>query len=121
MSPLTNTILPNAAPDGCTQYFTSSTGTIQSYNFAGGRHIANQEVVHCIRTNANQCQIAYTQSTFSVSHGASTPAFQTGDACTIDFIIVPDGFTGTTPTTTIDRYCGTQLGDANMIVRCKYC
>ena len=34
---------------GCTQWFTGVTGTLQSYNFAGGKHLANQDYTVCIR------------------------------------------------------------------------
>jgi hypothetical protein len=38
-----------AAPEGCLQYFTGVSGTVYSYNFAGGMHLANQNYVNCIR------------------------------------------------------------------------
>jgi hypothetical protein len=37
------------APEGCTQYFTGTTNTVQSYNFIGGRHLANQKQLVCVR------------------------------------------------------------------------
>ena len=42
---------PNLAPDGCTQYFAdpTGTGTIQTFNFDGGQHLANQDQSICIR------------------------------------------------------------------------
>ena len=34
----------NLAPAGCTQYFFGPTsGSVQTYNFAGGQHLANQK------------------------------------------------------------------------------
>ena len=40
----------NLAPAGCTQYFYGNeAGTIKTYNYAGGLHLANQQQVQCIR------------------------------------------------------------------------
>ena len=41
----------NLAPSGCDQYFFGPTATnqIASFNFAGGRHLANQHQTVCIR------------------------------------------------------------------------
>ena len=40
---------PARAPSGCLQYYTAETGTIMSFNFAGGSHLANQAQLICIR------------------------------------------------------------------------
>jgi hypothetical protein len=40
---------PMRAPDGCTQYFFGDTGTVQTYNFDGGQHLANQRQSICVR------------------------------------------------------------------------
>ncbi len=42
----------NLAPDGCTQYFygNGGSGTLMTYNFAGGVHLANQKDRFCIRS-----------------------------------------------------------------------
>ncbi len=51
----------NLAPTGCTQYiFGESEGEIQSYNFKGNEHLANQNQKICIRREANNCRICYT-------------------------------------------------------------
>ena len=40
----------NLAPSGCTQYyFGSTTSSVQTYNFAGGQHLANQRQKICVR------------------------------------------------------------------------
>ena len=41
----------NLAPSGCTQYFFGGdgTGTVQTFNFAGGQHLANQNQNICVR------------------------------------------------------------------------
>lgn len=41
---------PNLAPDGCTQYFFGmNTDTVQTFNFQGGMHLANQDQNICVR------------------------------------------------------------------------
>jgi len=50
----------NLAPTGCTQWFFGATeGQIQTYNFNGKLHLANQNQNICIRRELNQCQICY--------------------------------------------------------------
>ena len=39
------------APDCCLQWYTDATGTIQSFNYQGGYHLANQDYAICIRMN----------------------------------------------------------------------
>ena len=41
---------PWRPPDGCLQWFTGTSGYIQSFNYAGGMHLASQEYHSCIRT-----------------------------------------------------------------------
>ena len=42
---------PNVAPDGCTQYFTSETNAVESYNYNNGNgyQLANQNQKICVR------------------------------------------------------------------------
>ena len=52
----------NLAPAGCTQYFwdkEDSDGTLYSYNYNGGRHLADQKQVICIRREENKSRICY--------------------------------------------------------------
>lgn len=62
---------PNLAPDGCTQYyFGASSDTVQTYNFAGSQHLANQDQNICIRRERGNCRICYTtvmETDFSLS------------------------------------------------------
>ena len=37
-------------PDSCLQYFTGTSGTIYSYNYAGSQHLANHKYSNCIRS-----------------------------------------------------------------------
>lgn len=39
----------NLAPDGCTQYFQGTTGTLQTFNYANSNQLANQMQNMCIR------------------------------------------------------------------------
>ena len=66
----------NLAPFGCTQYFwkqdsdSDGKGTIQSYNWSGARHLADQNQVICIRREDDKTKICYstTETTdFSIS------------------------------------------------------
>jgi len=85
-----------APPPGCTQYFTGATGFIQSYNYAGGLHLANQDYSACIRTERGYCSISYTQvssTDFGLSSTGTDPASvssATGDNCkSLDHVIIP--------------------------------
>ena len=41
----------NLAPSGCTQYYfnTDGTGTVRSFNYNGGTHLAQQHQTICVR------------------------------------------------------------------------
>merc|ERR1711884_932439 len=51
----------NKAPEGCLQYFTSSAGQFQTYNYnaGAGRHLANQDYCFCFRAERTTCTICY--------------------------------------------------------------
>ncbi len=38
-----------AANEGCLQWYTGSSGTVQTFNFDGGIHLANQDQLICVR------------------------------------------------------------------------
>ena len=85
------------------------TGTLESYNFAGGIHLANQDYTVCIRQEAGYCSIEYTADTFQVSLGVDgLPHPSTAEelaniplstaksgvdniVCQTDYIIIPQG------------------------------
>jgi len=115
------------APDGCLQYFTEDTGTIQSFNNGGtGIHLVSQDYRMCIRPNRGMCSICYSQPTANFGLGVYKAAADAAIAISdtycgtlneegsADFITIPaagcpplvtdGGFKGTA-----DRYCGTQL------------
>merc|ERR1711892_100473 len=102
-------------PEGCLQYFTGTTGTIQSYNNAGGFHLANQKYSNCIRTELGYCSIAYsaviTASDFSLSGPAAAPtALLSATSCSMDYILISQGGTDATTANIVgDRFCGGML------------
>ena len=88
---------------GCSQWFTGVTGTLQSYNFAGGVHLANQDYTICIRQELGYCSIEYTADTFKVSLGVNaypwtdpatlinTMSGVDNYICQTDYITIPQG------------------------------
>ena len=51
---------PNLAPSGCVQYFYGvQDSIIQSYNYGGGYHLANQRQKICFRREKGNCKICY--------------------------------------------------------------
>ncbi|XP_014369924.2 uncharacterized protein LOC106719946 [Papilio machaon] len=125
---------PGIAPNGCLQYYTGLTGTINSFNYGttpntalsaslvtGTRQIANLNYGICIRMEAGYCAIQYSQAandiySFTVTgdvDGADNTVLGTavgavnGAACTTDFVVIPNPTvvaTGVTAGT--DRFCG---------------
>jgi len=108
-----------ASQQGCFQYHTGITGTIQSYNFAGGRQLVGQNYKNCIRQEEGHCCIQYTVIAYNMGGGngdaittcANGIANRCSGAtlCTSDFIIIPaGGFAPGSPEGNIyyDRFCG---------------
>ena len=83
---------PNLAPDGCTQwYFGSTTAQVQSYNFDGGQHLANQDQNICIRRERGNCRICWATAAdtdFAVSGLTAGGAYV--QAAVINLIIIPN-------------------------------
>lgn len=49
------------APDGCTQYYTDTSGSIKSFNYDGeNMYQQNQDYAICIAKEANMCGVKYT-------------------------------------------------------------
>jgi len=107
---------PWKAPEGCTQYFTGSTGTVKSYNYDGGVQLADQSYVNCIRQEEGYCSIGYSSSTttFKVSGTtADSPQIMKGDECTTDYVFIPRAGPTTAPgSNNYDRFCGGLLSSA---------
>ena len=62
-----------AAPKGYTQYYFGNTvDQVQTYNYAGGMHLADQNQAICVRQEEGNCRICYTTTTltdFPVAYG----------------------------------------------------
>jgi len=111
------------APTDCVQYFTGSSGTIQSYNFAGGQLLNSMYYNNCIRTEEGFCKIQYKESTgqtpdtFGMVTGATTGE-ASSDGCPTSHIYIPnlssDGINALTiPASTeafISHQCGSVFG-----------
>ena len=63
------------APVDCTQYFTGTAGTIQTYNF--GQLLGGLYYTNCLRTEAGYCGVQFKEST-----GTTPDAFQMTAAAT---------------------------------------
>eukprot|EP00090_Calanus_glacialis_P027414 TRINITY_DN43201_c0_g1_i1.p1 TRINITY_DN43201_c0_g1~~TRINITY_DN43201_c0_g1_i1.p1 ORF type:complete len:380 (-),score=76.16 TRINITY_DN43201_c0_g1_i1:263-1402(-) len=85
------------APTDCTQYFTGTAGSVQSYNFAGGQLLNSQYYSNCIRTESGYCGIQWKESSttspdpFQMTKNPVTNG-QAGHptACTASFIYIPN-------------------------------
>jgi len=52
----------NLAPRGCTQYFYGSDSmVVQTFNYDGGQHLANQNQQICVRNERGNCRICWVQ------------------------------------------------------------
>ena len=50
----------NLAPAGCTQYFFGDdSGSVKSFNYDGGQHLAEQNQVFCVRREVGTCGICW--------------------------------------------------------------
>ena len=62
------------APTGCTQYFTGAgPAHVETFNFDGGRHLANQDQTICVRRANGYCTLCWVAE-------AATDVQVTGDA-----------------------------------------
>ncbi|XP_059078273.1 uncharacterized protein LOC131876800 [Tigriopus californicus] len=50
------------APEGCTQYFTGESGSLQSYNFANGQLLTKQNYQNCFRQEEGYCRLQIRES-----------------------------------------------------------
>ena len=86
-----------------------TSGTIKSYNYDGGYHLANQQYSNCIRTEAGYCSISYaavSDTSFQISliaPSTSAAIAQIGDSCTQDWIVIPGGGSTVLASTNSDR------------------
>jgi len=65
----------NLAPAGCLQYFygMGATGSVSSFNYEGGIHLANQDQKVCVRRESGKCSICWSHATgdFDISYAAA--------------------------------------------------
>ncbi|XP_046754101.1 cubilin isoform X1 [Diprion similis] len=116
------------APSGCLQYYTTTTGTVTSFNYGtvvnprsplvGTRQLVNLNYGVCVRMTVGYCAIQWSQDntlSFTVSgdtDGLDTTvigtdlAAVTGTDCTADFVIIPNPFDTTGTALDVDRFCG---------------
>jgi len=115
-----------ASQQGCFQYHTGTTGTLQSYNFAGGNQLVGQNYKHCIRQEEGYCCIQYSVISYDMGGGLADTITTCAiggigganrcsgaSLCSMDFIIIPGA--GMSPTgnpnsqETYERFCGLNL------------
>jgi len=98
--------------NGCFQYFTGVTGTIDSYNFANSAQLATLEYNNCIRQEEGYCCIEYSVISFTL--GAITCANAAANRCSgaslcvSEYITIPQVVTNQPPAN-YDRFCGVNL------------
>jgi hypothetical protein len=110
-----------ACQQGCFQYHTGVTGTIQNYNFAGGQQLAGQNYKNCIRQEEGYCCIQYTVISYRMTAntcaggglGAAANRCAGASICSMDMVIIPGA--GLSPTgnpgtgENYDKFCGVNL------------
>jgi len=119
-----------ASQQGCFQYHTGITGTLQSYNFGGSpsMQLVGHNYKNCIRQEEGYCCIQYTVISYNMGGGdadgvttcANNAANRCSGAslCTTEYIIIPGA--GSTPTgkgdgENYERFCGLFLNPLGYI------
>ena len=96
------------APTDCVQYFTGTSGNVQSFGFGGSQFLQSQYYTSCVRTEAGYCAIQWKQSSSTTPDpfGIVGPTIATqagsgtnpGQLCGSGFVAIPslsmDGITG---------------------------
>ena len=98
-----------ASQQGCFQYHTGVTGTIQSYNVAGQIQLAAQNYKNCIRQEAGYCCIEFIPTIFKLGPTACAAAATrcaSVSSCSQDYILIPEvqNPSGTDNSGSYDRY-----------------
>jgi len=121
-----------ASTEGCFQYFTSESGTFQSFGFDSLSMICGHNYATCIRPLDGYCCVEYTPTKFEVpswipdTPGATTCTWDGADAadncigagvCQRNYVIIPGALSQITgkadasefyiPPNGLERYCGT--------------
>jgi len=102
---------PWKAPEGCTQWFTGTSGTVYSYNYQGGYHLSDQQYINCIRREEEKCSMATSADSgeFEISGNAASTS-SNGEDCVTDYVYVPRSVKDLAKLTSVDRICGTAYG-----------
>lgn len=94
------------APTGCLQYFTSPSGTIESFNF--GQYLNNMDYSICIERQPDTCRMIYTSSDANFGIEAAVVSTMPGvgdEQCSTDYLMLSGGSQNGEGVTK-DRYCG---------------
>jgi len=102
------------APIDCVQYFTASSGTIESYNF--GRILRNQHYDYCFRQNIGYCFIDFRESVSttnpdSFALGTQAISIRNQGNCNTRRIHILTNVNGPTSNNNVDTYCGGHLSN----------
>jgi len=108
-----------ASQQGCFQYHTGVTGTIQSYNVAGQIQLAAQNYKNCIRQEAGYCCIEFIPTIFQLGPivcAAAATRCASVSTCSQDYVLIPEvaNPSGTGNSGSYDRFCGTYISPTGL-------
>ncbi|CAG9858631.1 unnamed protein product [Phyllotreta striolata] len=114
---------PTRAPAGCLQFYNTTTGTVNSFNYGvgsnvidsttllpGTRQLVNQNYGICVNMLPGYCSIQWSSNGFMVSGipNLGFDALTNGD-CFTDFVVIANpSYPNGTPVNA-DRFCGTSF------------
>lgn len=102
------------APAGCTQWYTGTSGSVYSYNWQGGVHLANQRYDACVRREEGYCSIAWWAKDTEFQLTSSDPTTGVvGIDCTTDYVMIPRLGPSIASGRNYDRFCGGLLSVAS--------
>jgi len=120
----------NLAPTGCNQWFfgPGATNVVKSYNFDGGKHLADQNQAICVRRESGNCRVCWSADAkidFGVSKDTNAAAGQVkGEECCAygddgkgidnkggyDCVMIPGAVKADDNTVVPQSICGTKAG-----------
>ncbi|XP_060535510.1 uncharacterized protein LOC132707621 [Cylas formicarius] len=117
---------PTRAPVGCLMYYTTESGTVNSFNYgtttnvidpntgvAGTRELILENYGICIAMLPGYCGIQWSSNNFMVSGNANNVgigALTDGD-CNSDFVVIPNPYYVNGTAVNSDRFCGLAFDD----------
>ncbi|EEC16557.1 conserved hypothetical protein, partial [Ixodes scapularis] len=110
------------APAGCLLYYRSPSAIVRSFNYGPMvdhrvRYLSNLRYSICIRMEENFCSIKWeTESNSSFSWGKPIDRGANGTTCNMDDFVGIDQGSMLGLGHGQDRFCGTSLGDENVII-----